>query len=42
MNIEFELPIKDLLKQFGGGLPDVVDYQYYVNLPVEYRIRTSN
>lgn len=32
MNIEFELPIKDLLKQFGGGLPDVVDYQYYVNL----------
>lgn len=30
--MEFELPIKDLLKQFGGGLPDVVDYQYYVNL----------
>lgn len=32
MNIEFELPIKDLLKQFGGGLPDIVDYQYYLNL----------
>lgn len=32
MNIEFEISIKDLLKQFGGGLPDIVDYQYYKNL----------
>lgn len=32
MDIEFEIPIKDLLKQFGGGLPDIVDYQYYKNL----------
>ena len=32
MDIEFEIPIKDLLKQFGGGLPDIFDYQYYKNL----------
>ena len=32
MNIEFEIPIKDFLKGFGGSLPNVEDYQYYKNL----------